>query len=422
MTNKKQLFFDHIPKSAGTSITNALENILGGIYRLPEISNPHAAYVSNANEKRSLAGHIWFRPNETLNNNYYYCTVLRDPVDRFLSQYFFNKSIAAELLSEKMFNDPRLSDPQVAAAVHLSLEDYLNSELPNLISTYTNIQAIHFAQRKCNQPRDLSEADLLAAAISSLEDYDLVGTFDQLQSFVNRVSDDFSRPYIELSRFKVTPNRKIAHEISASLIQKLKEANQVDTKLIDWAIQRFKLKNSGVSIVVTDNTNLKDHTLQTSEKSIGSVNTDEKVGFGSKDIEIIRVVCIAQTTGNNVMQSGDELAIQISCDAHVLEPDLTVGISVRDISGRTIYGTNSSLLGESITISKTGQFRLIFKLKAILGIGQYSVIVALHQGVSHHEGCYHWIDDAASFAVVDHRESIFQGIVNLDAILICDEQ
>jgi len=411
MTNKEQLFFDHIPKTAGVSVTNALETIFGETARLTYASNQHSMAVSHSIGRRLVAGHVWFQPNEKLAEKFYYCTLLRDPVDRFLSQYYFNKSVASKLLAEDSLNDPHLRDPQVLASHHLSIEEYLNSSAHNLIITYTDIQAAHFAQRKCNNPWDLSKNDLLDAAISSLDDYDLIGTFDQLQAFIDRICVDFNRPNVELPKLNVNQNRKNKNDVSSAVIKKLHESNTVDLQLVSYAQQRFMLKGALVSATAPDKIIQIEGALPNPEKSRGATAFKERAippvtsSFGSKEIEIIQVECIPHSTGNTAIQTGDESTINLICEAHILEPDLTVGIAVHDYLGNLIYGTNSSLLGIKINIFKIGKFRITLKYRPFLGNGQYSATVALHKGVSHQEGCYHWINNAVFFNVIKEIET-----------------
>ena len=166
---KSKLFFDHIPKSAGTSISNALEDIFSEKNLISEFNNQHAYTIKTYRESNFLGGHIWFRQYEQLDSERYYCTILRDPIDRFLSQYSFHRQIAASLTNEGLTKDLRLGDPQVLAATGMDIKEYILSPIPALINSYSNVQARHFAQRYCSSPSELSDEALLDAAIRSLE-------------------------------------------------------------------------------------------------------------------------------------------------------------------------------------------------------------------------------------------------------------
>ena len=124
MIARHRLVFDHIPKTAGASIIAALEQAFAEAGTLPSISNAHRQAVSAAGPRRLLAGHLWFAPGEPLAEGWDYCTLLRDPLDRFLSQYWFGKSVANQLVPASP-NHVLLRDPQVVAAHHRSLEQYV---------------------------------------------------------------------------------------------------------------------------------------------------------------------------------------------------------------------------------------------------------------------------------------------------------
>jgi len=55
------------------------------------------------------------------------------------------------------------------------------------------------------------------------------------------------------------------------------------------------------------------------------------------------------------------------------------------------------------------------KLENPLGIGAYSLTLALHKGLTHHEGCYHWLDNAAFFAVASTGKRLFEGSIDCRA-------
>jgi hypothetical protein len=85
---KSRLIFDHIPKTAGVSIVTALSDVFGEGGALVPYISPHHIAIASAGPRRFLAGHLWFYPSESLAEGWFYATLLRDPVDRFLSQFF----------------------------------------------------------------------------------------------------------------------------------------------------------------------------------------------------------------------------------------------------------------------------------------------------------------------------------------------
>src|SRR5688500_8155652 len=91
---KTRLLFDHLPKTAGTSLIAALERMVGESGQLADVSTMHHRALQAAGDRRLIAGHLWFAEGEPLAPDWYYCTVLREPVERFLSQYSYNRAMA----------------------------------------------------------------------------------------------------------------------------------------------------------------------------------------------------------------------------------------------------------------------------------------------------------------------------------------
>jgi lipopolysaccharide transport system ATP-binding protein len=116
-----------------------------------------------------------------------------------------------------------------------------------------------------------------------------------------------------------------------------------------------------------------------------------------------------------VVSRGEQIFVDIDIEATIVEPALTLGIAVRDREGKLMYGVNSLLLGKAIRIEKPGPYRACIQLNNPLGLGAYSITLALHKDLSHISGCYHWFDSAAAFAVSEIHGQPFEGIVDCRA-------
>jgi len=81
-----------------------------------------------------------------------------------------------------------------------------------------------------------------------------------------------------------------------------------------------------------------------------------------------------------------------------------------------IYGTNSKLLGAPACAAQGHRFTARFAFCANL-VSANTRDPRAAQGVSHLDGCYHWVDNAATFAVVDHDARCFDGVTDLNTSL-----
>ncbi len=119
---------------------------------------------------------------------------------------------------------------------------------------------------------------------------------------------------------------------------------------------------------------------------------------------------------SDVFPVGSRMTVEVSGRAHESVEDLTVGISIRDRAGTEIFGTNTHHLGfRDVAVDAGKPFHAHFELPASLGVGAYSLTVALHAGSVHLEGSYDWWDRVSVFQVIPGDEAPFVGSTYLPA-------
>jgi hypothetical protein len=372
--------FDHIPKTAGTSVKEAIAAAIGERGELTDVCYPHHIAVAKAGERRFVGSHLWFFPGEKLASDWHYSTMLRDPLDRFLSLYYFHRQ------HRNQVEDGTMIDPVVITAVRKDMDAYLADELPDVKRSYTNFQAYHFASRVCDRPDELNDSQLLDAAIASMEEYDLVGVFGDTQGFVDQYCHDLGLPQQTLPQLNVTRDRKFHHDFAPALIDKLRSNNAVDYALYGWAKSRFSQhRRTGASSVAV--------------RKRESADAAGQLSFGTRDIEILSAFCAGGESGVGTVSAGGKMDIRIACRARVSEPDLTAGIAIRNAAGDSVCGINSRMLNQTLSVPGTQIFTLGISFDALLPAGDYWLTVALHKGLSHLDGCYHWLENAVRFTV-----------------------
>jgi hypothetical protein len=330
--------------------------------------------------------------------------LLRDPVDRFLSQYWFYRALGKQHALDS--NNQPHHDPQVRAAADHDLEGYLALDATVVKLSYTNVQASHFARRLVAYPDALSEDALFQAATMALEDYDLIGIFDDTQGLVDAIAEDMGLEKVRLPRLNITFDRKKVDETPRHLLEKLRASSAVDIRLYEWARERFARQRAGGARSRT----MEDPLAQSAP--VTETETDPSLDFGTREAEIRNVRCVGERSGSAAIVSGEMLHMTVECGALAALDDVTLGIAVRDRHGQLIYGTNSRLLGMDIR-ARQGPFVQRFSLQGYLAPGRYTVTAALHRGESHVEGCYHWKEHAGTFTVTSHGKHRFEGVVDL---------
>ena len=112
-----------------------------------------------------------------------------------------------------------------------------------------------------------------------------------------------------------------------------------------------------------------------------------------------------------VVGVGQPVALRIKVRCVQAIPELVVGYMIKDRLGQTVFGTNTYHLKQVLVDLDAGQsVELYFEFVANIGVGSYSVAVALHAGVIHVVNNYHWRDRALVFNVVNIKKEPFVGV------------
>lgn len=136
--------------------------------------------------------------------------------------------------------------------------------------------------------------------------------------------------------------------------------------------------------------------------------TIEAVGLFNAEGEKVETISVGQTV---------ELRIRAGAKTDLAE--LVVGYSIKDRLGQTLFGTNTYHLKQELTnLCRNTAVNFSFKFQANLGVGTYSVAVALHTTDTHVENNYEWRDLALVFNVLNtDRIPFFVGLTWLPTTL-----
>jgi len=140
-----------------------------------------------------------------------------------------------------------------------------------------------------------------------------------------------------------------------------------------------------------------DHEIRQGEQ-LGGRSVSTRSGNRHATIEEVEILCKGKPT--RTVCVGDLLEIEVSgrCEEDV--DDLTAGFAIRDRFGNEVFGTNTHQLQVKMPpLSGLTRFRVYFEVPANLGVGSYSLTVALHAGAVHLEGNYDWWDHVRVFRV-----------------------
>ena len=137
---------------------------------------------------------------------------------------------------------------------------------------------------------------------------------------------------------------------------------------------------------------------------------------GSHRAVIEEVDLLFNGVTTRAVSSHSAVSVRVRGIVHEAVEELTVGILLRDRLGNDVFGTNTFHHDSSSQHPAVGDaFQVDFAFPDLaLGLGSYSITVALHKRDAHVADSYDWWDRALVFAVTPaERASSFVGVCNL---------
>ncbi|WP_414542998.1 ABC transporter ATP-binding protein [Nostoc sp. CCY0012] len=140
-------------------------------------------------------------------------------------------------------------------------------------------------------------------------------------------------------------------------------------------------------------------------------NHDESLHRHGNKLAIIKKVNIYdhQSKETTKIETGNAFQISILIEAQAKISDLVVGISLRNLMGLVIYGTNTHLQKvKLLEMEKNQDLQVIFQMPCLMNRGVYTITVGIHseEGLS-----YDWVDELVVFEV--NNTILCDGLIDL---------
>ncbi len=233
----KTIVFLHIPKTAGTSIVNFLikgldlkeEEVYNCGFRAKTHIEGNINFIKlSSYEKQKykfICGHVEYFLLQSIDYPHFSFTLLRNPVDRIISLYFYilenEKHHLHKIVKENKMN---ISD-FMRSGLWIELD---NGMLRRLIG------ALNVPYGRCNYK-------MLEVAKYNLENkINLFGFQEKFDEFINIISDIFSIENRSYKKENVTKNRKSLDDIDKEAINIIKIFNTLDLELYDYALNLYE--------------------------------------------------------------------------------------------------------------------------------------------------------------------------------------
>jgi hypothetical protein len=229
----QSIIFLHIPKAAGTTLNRIMERqfeptaifTIDGSRTQESIEEFKKLPKAQREKIRVLRGHMHFGLHEHLPQPSTYITILRDPVDRTISNYYF------------VLRNPNHRLHYEVKSRHMTLKDYVSSRVnPQLDNGQTRLLS-------GVEGRAFGECstEMLEIAKKNLEEFfsivGLVERFDETLILLKRAFGWRIPFYIKEN---ITRSRPIKGDILKLTLNLIEEYNELDIDLYRYATEMFE--------------------------------------------------------------------------------------------------------------------------------------------------------------------------------------
>ncbi|PFB01108.1 hypothetical protein CN383_12180 [Priestia megaterium] len=212
------LIFMHIPKTGGSTLNEIFKNQYKEDEVLIHIPLDRLASEFNnlsdikRDKIKGISGHYNFGVHEHINKPYTYFSIVRHPIDRVISLYYFLSRSPGYARYEELKG--------------MTLEEFVTKN-----KQANNHQTLFFSG---NGTFDL------ALAKKNLENhFPVVGVTDMFNESTFLMTRKFNWEYKEYKKVNVTPNRPSLKEIPNNILNIIEQNNHLDMELYNYVKERL---------------------------------------------------------------------------------------------------------------------------------------------------------------------------------------
>lgn len=382
MKTKTSYYFDHLPKTGGTTVYQVLKSSLGANSATNQITLPYTEAMIRYGEKRLISCHTTFTKGDGFDQDRYYFTLLRNPLDRALSHYWYRRSFDYD----HGWND-------VIISRNHTFEQMLYSDDPQVLSLVSNVQARHYAM--LFEDADCTESALLDAAKRALDHFDLVGVNEELEDFLLVLGADCGITIgSSIPALNVTRQRQQASDLDAESLRRFEALNAADYALHNYAISLFRKQRSRIlSLAARQFRHSPDSDTANAPAAEPTIAPKEPHG-NDADVASLNVRIVPEETGGEFAHiatvlikghlsetqrlfSGEKVSVYISYSSDIDIQRATLSLDIHNDAGQYMFGTDTFLLGHDINILAHENYFTEIDFRNDLAEGVYFISVAI---------------------------------------------
>jgi len=253
ITKQTPLIFMHIPKTGGMSLFTAFTRLWGediaDLYNISIRKPEEAAPLLRDPGKALYCGHYAYGLHEWLDRPAHYAAVLREPVDRVVSLYYYVGSILKSYRNkaknkgrsiQELLNDPETPDYYRDFAALLegerepSLAGFLDSPCADIDNGMVRrFSGVGLVAGAC------PEGALETAKENIQRHFGAVGLLERYGETLRLLRQRFQLPELAENRANANRQRHQKEQIDAATQRRIEDLNRLDIELYRWVASRF---------------------------------------------------------------------------------------------------------------------------------------------------------------------------------------
>ncbi len=422
----RYLFF-HIPKTAGTSVRQALCDLLGPDQISPGVVHFSEVDIEQISRYRVIAGHFTYDQLAHFAGRRLF-TFLRDPVDVVLSNYYFCRNVLTDT-----------TEPVVRFCKELSLAEFV--EHGARMPTFFNAVAWRLAGVGL-RTFAMSGEELFKLAVEHLESFDFVGIYEDLITSFDLLSYTFGWPQLErIPRENVTRARPGLRDADPDIVKRILEFNNVDAELYRAGKELFAARTRMAWRTAIAARTAAGDTKQSGDASRGHCSegadsaTDGQVRstaprrpspvpperISTGEARIIHVAVGDTSSTGATLGSGEACSVSviISVNTDISEAGLT--LQIFNSFGQLMYSTRTCRSETYMSLAAGRLYRVVFRFAAALAPGSYRIALHISSGRIGIHRHIDYIEEAVRLEISGYSGPPFQGIANLNAEIATED-
>ncbi|MCQ6282351.1 sulfotransferase family 2 domain-containing protein [Bacillus sp. EB600] len=221
------LIFMHIPKTAGITLRSIIKNQ----YMPEEVINTFEhdtgfetiEYRVRTENIKCLLSHHPFGIHKLVHKPFTYVTMLRDPVDRVISAYYYlhKNTDTLEEFKKKIDN--------------VNLKEFVTQDDKDFQYFVNNMQT-----RIVSGEFDPKRANLNKAKDNFRDYFSVIGITEMFDESMNLMKEKFNWGDIHYTKQNVTKKRPLKENVPEEIIKLIEEKNQLDLELYRWVKENLQ--------------------------------------------------------------------------------------------------------------------------------------------------------------------------------------